>query len=165
MPALAHLGIGFAAKGAAPKLPVWALIMAAFGPDLIAISLFFLPKITWFHHGLIMAIVWSLLGISLTFVVMKHGKKDQNISRNTLIFHCLFIGLLVFSHWILDFIGWPMTAIDPTATGIPLFFNDFQLTGLGLYSNIITAVIVDLGTCLIGILIYVYTLKKLKSKQ
>jgi len=159
MPLFAHVGIGFAAKRAGPKIPLWALLLSALGPDLIAIPLFFLPDMTWFHHGLIMGVVWSLVAMLLTAIVIKYVKKDEN-SKSFINYTCIIIAALVFSHWILDFIGWPMSALDPTATGIPLFFNDIQLTGLGVYSNITAAIIMDLGIFVAGILIYYYTIKK-----
>ena len=164
MPLFAHLGIGFAAKRAAPKIPIWALLLSAMGPDLLAIPLVFLPDMTWFHHGLIMGVIWSLVAMLLTAVVIKYVKKDEN-SKLFINYTCIIIGLLVFSHWILDFIGWPMSAFDPTATGIPLFFNDIQLTGLGVYSNIVTAIIMDLGVFIVGLVIYILTIKKLKNEK
>jgi len=47
----------------------------------------------------------------------------------------MIIELLVFSHWILDFIGWTMNVINPNAFGVPLLFDDTVNIGLGFYST------------------------------
>ena len=40
MPLLAHFGMGFAGKRLAPQIPLWALLVSALGPDVIALFLF-----------------------------------------------------------------------------------------------------------------------------
>jgi hypothetical protein len=73
----------------------------------------------------------------------------------------IIIGLVVFSHWILDFIGWPMSVVDSTATGVPLLFNDTVNIGLGVYSSWIGALLMDLGVFAVGFVLYIhYKLKK-----
>lgn len=41
------------------------------------------------------------------------------------------IGLLVLSHWVLDFVAWPMDF----NRGLPLLFSGSPEVGLGLYST------------------------------
>lgn len=66
-------------------------------------------------HSLGMALIWSMLG-GFIFYLYKHNIKQA-----------LMIGLLVFSHWILDFIVWD---------NLPIFFDSSQHIGLGLYPSI-----------------------------
>jgi len=73
------------------------------------------------------------------------------------------IGLLVFSHWVLDFIGWPMSALDPNAPGVPLLFDDAVNIGLGVYRTWIGALSMDLGVFFIGLGIYIHYMKRIKK--
>lgn len=75
----------------------------------------------------------------------------------------LIIGLLVFSHWVLDFIGWPMSAINPYATGVPLLFDDAVNIGLGVYRTWIGALSMDLGVFFVGLGLYIYYMKRIKK--
>ena len=62
-----------------------------------------------------MALIWSMLG-GFIFYLYKNNIKQ-----------ILIIGLLVFSHWILDFIVWD---------NLLIFVNSSQRIGLGLYPSI-----------------------------
>jgi len=72
----------------------------------------------------------------------------------------IVIGLLVFSHWVIDFITHPMGAIfggTPLPPDLPLFFNGSSKVGLGLYNHSFTiAMVTDIGMLLTGIVIYVF---------
>ena len=72
----------------------------------------------------------------------------------------IVIGLLVFSHWVIDFITHPMGAISggtPLPPDLPLFFTGSSKVGLGLYNYSFTiAVAADLGMLIAGIIIYVF---------
>jgi hypothetical protein len=164
MPLLAHLGIGLASKRFAPKIPLWILIFSAFWIDIV--SVFFMP-LKWPSHGLMMAIVWTSVGMLVTYVVLKikqkkNLKNNQEGIKTKISEYCIPIGIVIFSHWILDFIGWPMTVILPTWTGVPILFNDSFNFGLGVYSTWIGAIIMDLGVLIIGIMVY---LKSRKIKK
>ena len=170
MPLFAHVGIGFAAKRIAPKIPIWALLISALGPDIIAIFFIFMPTFKWFHHGLVMVIIWSLIamGITIFFNMYLNSRIDQEEKQKVtqLIYPtAIIIALLVFSHWVLDFIGWPMSAINPAATGIPLFFNDLLLVGLGVYRTWFGVLTMEIGGLVPGILIYIYCIKKAKNEN
>ena len=121
MPALAHIGIGFATKRLAPQIPLWALLLSAMFIDLL--SFIFLFAI-WISHGLFMSVIWTIIAMLITALITirinsknEQGKTNKSISWNMINLHTtLTVGLLVFSHWVLDFIGWPMSVIDPSAT-------------------------------------------------
>lgn len=76
----------------------------------------FIPGHMPWSHGLFMSLVWTFLAAGVAYLVYK----DR---RSTLIF-----GLLVSSHWILDFIVHPAE--------LPLLFSDSNLVGLGLWSTV-----------------------------
>ena len=77
--------------------------------------------------------------------------------------YILIIGFLVFSNWILDFIGWPMSVINPDLTGVPLLFNNSVTIGLGVYSTWIGALTMDIGVFVVGLAIYLHYIKKIKK--
>jgi hypothetical protein len=160
---MAHLGVGLAAKRVAPKTPVWILILAAYAIDFIWAVFYFLgiehsaadgvaaPN-PW-SHGLFMALVWSLLaGVIAFWFSHKRGAG-------------LVIGLLFFSHWVVDFISHPMTAVFPADTGLPLLFAGSPLVGLGVWSTQLGVNIGEYGTVIVGLVIYGFTLWNLRREK
>ncbi|MFC1618953.1 hypothetical protein ACFL45_03310 [Candidatus Neomarinimicrobiota bacterium] len=163
MAGLAHLSVGLAAKPAAPRIPVWILILMAYGIDLvcfgfIGIGLEHFPKegvvasAPW-SHSLLMAVIWSALAAAIARLITHN-------TRTTLI-----IGLLFFSHWVLDFISHPMTALFPTAPGLLLFPGGSREIGLGLYRSLTGANIFEYVSLALGLGIYVFTLIKLRKRK
>ena len=161
MAGLAHLGVGLAAKPAAPRTPVWVLILMAYGIDLIcfgfiAVGLEHFPKegvvssAPW-SHSLLMAVIWSGLAAGITRLVI-------NDTRTILV-----IGLVFFSHWVLDFITHPMTAMFPTATGLLLYPGGTQEIGLGLYRSMTRANIFEYAILALGLGIYIVTRIRLRK--
>ena len=167
MPALAHLGIGLATKRFAPQIPLWALLISSMVLDILS---FFLILAIWITHGLFMSVVWSIIAMlvtALTTIRIKSNKGQDKIENLTIwraeILHIsVIIGLLVFSHWVLDFIGWPMNVILPNATGVPLLFDDAVNIGLGVYSTWFGALLMDIGVFVVGLAVYFHYLKKVK---
>ncbi len=130
-----HFGVALAAKPLAPKAPLWLLLVASEGIDL----LFFLfsmiglerqavsrssleqgiqivtPGILYWSHGLFMAIIWSIAAFFLSYVFLKERRA------------AIAVGLVFFSHWILDFI-----VHQPD---LPLFFAGSLDVGLGLWGS------------------------------
>jgi len=168
MPALAHFGIGLATKRFAPQIPLWALLISSMFIDLL--SFIFLSAI-WISHGLFMSVIWTIIAMTITaFITMRMNIKNEKdkinksiswsmVDLNTI----LIIGLVVFSHWVLDLIGWPMSVINPNATGAPLLFDDAVNIGLGVYRTWIGALSMDLGVFLIGLGIYIHYMKRVKK--
>jgi hypothetical protein len=156
-----HLAIGFAAKKYAPKIPVAVFLIAAYTIDLIYFIFLALgiDKIDYnpWSHSLVMAVIWSLCAGSLAFTLCKELRSG------------LVIGLVVFSHWILDFIVWG---------NLPLFFDKTNRIGLGLYdmigfsltslkfdSGTILATAIELGMLFVGLAVYVLFLRQLRKEK
>jgi hypothetical protein len=166
MPGLAHFGIGLAAKRIAPQISLCILIISAMFLDLL--SFMFLFAI-WISHGLIMSILWSIIATIVTalITIRLKSKNDQENKKNLSFWSLevfqvyLIIGLLVFSHWILDFIGWPMTAVYSNSTGVPILFDDNVNIGLGVYSRLFGALLMDIGVFVVGLAIYIYYTTKI----
>jgi hypothetical protein len=100
-----HIAVGLAAKPLAPKVPLGALLLSATAIDTLA-GVFAVvgletvdaagnSQIAW-SHGLFMAVVWSIVGAGLAFLLSRDRRTG------------IVIGLVVFSHWFLDFISHPM---------------------------------------------------------
>jgi hypothetical protein len=154
MAGLGHLGFGFAAKPFAPKVHLAVLLVAAELPDILW-GIFYFTGIDNnssglglypLSHGLFMSVIWSVL----TGLIVTSIYRDRRIGMIT--------GLVVFSHWVIDFITHPMGAIlagKPLPPDLPLFFNGSPLLGLGLYNHsVTTAIIADTGMLIAGIIIY-----------
>ena len=166
MAGLGHLGFGFAAKPIVPRIHLVVLLIAS---ELIDILWFFFyltgidrgsvgsDSSPW-SHSLFMSLVWSVLA-ALVAGRIYHDRRSG-----------LIIGLLVFSHWVVDFITHPMGAVfgsKPLPPDIPLFFGDSPKVGLGLYNHFFTlAVATDLIMLVSGIAIYlIYRSKFSKQKK
>jgi hypothetical protein len=68
----------------------------------------------------------------------------------------IVIGLLVFSHWVLDFISHD--------SDLPLLFNGSPLVGLGLENSLAVGLIMELSLLAGGVTIYLVT-RKSKTKD
>lgn len=186
MAGLAHLGVGLAAKRAAPRVPVAILVLCSYAIDIV-FGLFWLagleqlpkgdknrghdgeppaseaalspgtmshadPPAPW-SHGLFMATVWSeLAGLIAQLIRRRSGMSA-------------FIALLVFSHWVVDFITQPMRAAFPDRAGLPLFFHDSRKVGLGLYSSKVATNAGEYGSVALGTVIYLRTLMKMRQRD
>jgi membrane-bound metal-dependent hydrolase YbcI (DUF457 family) len=88
-------------------------------------------------HGLFMSVIWSVIAALLAAFIYRDRRSG------------VIIGLLVFSHWVVDLITHPMGAIfggKPLPPDLPLFFNGSQKVGLGLYNHSLAiAMATDLG--------------------
>ena len=122
----------------------------------------------WITHGLFMSVMWSIIAIIVTALIKTYvnSKNEQDKRKNSAILsteilhNSVIIGLLVFTHWALDFIGWPMSVIDPNATGVPLLFNDNVNIGFGVYSTWFGALLMDIGVFVVGLAVYLHYVKK-----
>jgi hypothetical protein len=127
-----HIAVGLAAKGVAPKASLGALLLSTTAIDTLA-GVFAIAgietvdasgnsSIPW-SHGLFMAVVWAILGAALAFLL----SRDRRVSA--------VIGLVVFSHWVLDFISHPMSLGGHLPPDLPLLFEGSPKVGLGLYNH------------------------------
>lgn len=154
----AHLGIGFALKPVVPDVPLWTLLVASevldllsFGFEAIGIEKFavtqtslekgleiIIPGSVPWSHGLFMSLVWSAAAALLGFLIFEDRRAGG------------VIGLVVFSHWILDFIVHP--------PDLPLLLDGSKMVGLGLWTSgpgFIISMILELALTVGGIVIYI----------
>lgn len=162
MPAIAHVGVGFAAKRITPNIPVIYLIIAA---ELVEIIFFVfvaagiesMPQtdkspFSPYSHGVFMGIMWSLVAALLTFLISKNKKAT------------IVIGLLVLSHTILDIIASPKLAFYPTDTKMPVFFSNSLTIGFGLFKYKTIALLSEFGFLIAGLAIYFIVVRKTKGQ-
>ena len=130
-----HLAIGFAARPGAPLVPLWVFLVASwlldflsFGFEAIGLEEFavtqidniqgvqiLVPGSVFWSHGLLMSIIWSVVFGAVVYLFFR----DRRTS--------VILGLVVFSHWILDFIV--------HIPDLPLFLDGSPLLGLGLWGS------------------------------
>ena len=163
MPAIAHIGIGFAAKKVLPAVHVLWLIVAAEFIEIVFMLLWSLgiehpptdtlPPYSPYSHSILMGLAWPVIIGVLLFVISRNRKLS------------VWIGLLVFSHFVLDFIASPKSAFYAADTGMP-WFRDYSHTyGFGLWSNGIIGGIGEIGILIVGIIIYYVTVRKIREDK
>lgn len=165
MEPLAHASIAIFAKPFVPKAPLWALVAGTAVLDAVSYALIGAgvekgaettmdfqngvqwitqPHIPW-SHGLTMALVWAALIAGLAYLF----SRDRRIT--------LFMGLMVFSHWVLDAIVYP---------NMPIFLTDAPQIGLGLIASgpgLIAGIVLEVGLIVGGIAAYVIYRRSLKT--
>lgn len=164
---LGHCAMGLATKPMAPQVPLVVLLLAAEILDIFAVAFGWagiegMTGNPW-SHGLFMSLVWSVAA-GLVFAYVYRSYRAGT-----------FVGLLVFSHWVLDFIShpipfasfswrtWQWSYGHPLPPDLPLFFAGSPKVGLGLYNSIsaIQATVLEAVMLLLGAAVYVtYVLKK-----
>jgi membrane-bound metal-dependent hydrolase YbcI (DUF457 family) len=157
MSGIGHFAAGFVAKPLAPKVSLWALLAASetneilyfvftstgIEPKAIITTMNFSQGISYlapvsnpWSHGLFMSVVWSLLAGGIAYLFYR-DKRTAGL-----------IGLVVFSHWLLDFL---------MHSNLPLFFGNSPLLGLGLENSgpgFIFITILDLVLLGSGVVVY-----------
>jgi hypothetical protein len=132
---LGRVGVALAAKPAAPKAPLGVVLAASGALDLLCFGLVAagIERIQWtppkrtadrperassypWSHGLLMAGVWSAVAAAVAARVYRDRRTGG------------VIGLVVFSHWLLDFVA---HARDP-----PVLFDGSPRVGLGLSTQV-----------------------------
>lgn len=151
-----HIAVGLAAKPLAPRASLGALLLSATAIDTLT-GVFAITEIEtmdasgnfsfpW-SHGLLMAVVWAIVGAAVAFLL----SRDRRVS--------VVISLVVFSHWLLDFISHPMGMGRDLPPDLPLLFEGSPKVGLGLYNSVPAALITDFGLLIAGIAIYLVSTK------
>lgn len=168
MSGIGHLAAGFAAKKATPDIPLWLLLTASETNDLLylvfssvgvetkaAFTMDFVEGVRYMQqsinpwsHGLFMSLTWSLLGALLAYLFYRNRRAAG------------VVGLVVFSHWSLDFL---------MHSNLPLFFGNTPLLGLGLEnsgSGFLFMTLLDLALLGISIVLYIrFRIHNDQSKQ
>jgi len=168
-----HCAVGLAAKPAAPKVPLGVMLLATVILDILAISFTSAgiegageTGLPW-SHGLFMSVVWSLAFGLLAARVFRDYRAGA------------VVGLLVFSHWALDFVShpipfssfswrsWQWSYGHPLPSDLPLLFAGSRKVGLGLYNSIsaVEATVLELGMFVAGAAVYAAFLVKRRRSE
>jgi hypothetical protein len=165
--------MGLAAKPIAPQVSLVVLLLATEILDVFATA-FGLAGMEggavvgnpW-SHGLFMSLVWSVVAALLVAHIYR------SYSAGAL------VGLVVFSHWVLDFIShpipfssfswrtWQWSYGHSLPSDLPLFFAGSPKVGLGLYNSIsaLEATLLELGMLLFGATVYVKHLLRERNNR
>jgi hypothetical protein len=159
---IGHFSVGLAAKPLAPKVPLGVLLLATWLLDVLAIAFGFAgierggtAGRPW-SHGLFMSTIWSLLAALLAARIYREQRAG------------VVVGLLVLSHWVLDFVShpipfssfswhsWQWSYGRPLPSDLPLLFSESPKVGLGLYNSIgaAEATALELGMFILGGAVY-----------
>ncbi len=147
---IGHYGPAFIIKAIDKRVPLWGLFIAVQVPDIIWGILILLgvekaninPSLTSnpldlsympYSHGLLSCIVYSLLIVAILLLF----KTKKQIAW--------WMGLAVFSHWLLDFLS--------HRPDLPVY-GDTMKIGLGLWNYPTLAVIVEVGIFVVGAIWY-----------
>lgn len=90
-----------------------------------------------------MSLVWSVVAAVIAYLIYR----DRRTSS--------VVGLVVFSHWVLDFIVHPGE--------LPLLFNGSPMVGLGLWTSgpgLIISIILEFALLAGGIALYLFARKR-----
>ena len=123
--------------------------------------------IPW-SHGLFMSVIWSVVAALFAARIYREYRAGA------------VVGLLVFSHWVLDFTShpipfssfswrsWQWSFGHPLPPDLPLLFGGSSKVGLGLYNSIsaVEATALELGMFILGAAVYVRCIvKERKSRR
>jgi len=171
---IGHFSVGLAAKPLAPKVPLGVLLLATWLLDVLAIGFGFAgierggsAGLPW-SHGLFMSVIWSVVAALLAARIYRDHRAG------------MVVGLLVFSHWVLDFVShpipfssfswrsWQWSYGHPLPSGLPLLFGGSPKIGLGLYNSIsaVEATALEFGMFILGAAVYAtFVFKKRKARR
>jgi hypothetical protein len=151
---IGHFAVGFAAKRAAPRTSLTVLLTAALFLDVLWPIFLLLgieqvrihPGDTAFtplefvsypwSHSLLMALVWS--GVVAVLYRM----------RTAYAVGAMWTGILVFSHWVLDFVS--------HRADLPLYPGGPKV-GLGLWNSVTATAVTEITMFVAGLAIYLAT--------
>ncbi len=155
---IGHFGVGLAAKKVATKTSLGTLFFASqfidllwplfliFGIEQVKIdpgNTAFTPfdfVLYPYSHSLIAVLIWALIFGSIYFLI----KKDLKTS--------VWLGVLVLSHWILDFIT--------HRPDLPLLLgSNSPMVGLGIWNSIVATILIEGGVFILGVYLFIKTTK------
>ena len=153
MAGLAHLGIGLVFTLIVPDIHPLILIFFAYFLDIIFFGFMFIglekmPKADYvaeapWSHSLFMAVIWAVL-VGLVTIILTSNY-----------YYGWILGILVFSHWIIDFIVSPMEYVFPNDTGHLIHpFGGSAKIGLGVMRTKAGVIVIEGGVTLLGLLIF-----------
>ena len=103
-----------------------------------------------YSHGLLAAIAWSLLAGTATVALYRHLKAERLRAA-------VFVGLAVFSHWLLDALV--------HAPEMPIAGESSRKLGLGLWNSMPAALFVEALITLAGLWLFVATANLARGKR
>src|SRR5262245_14054751 len=152
---IGHFALGFAAKRVAPRAALPLLLAAPQVLDILwpifnlcgierahiraGVTAAFLLVLEYmsYSHGMVAAIGWSVL-VGVAYAVIRRDVRTGVV-----------LGLLVSSHWVLDWIS--------HAPDMPILYGDGPRYGLGLWNSISATLGVEVAMFVAGVLIYTRT--------
>lgn len=156
---LGHFGVALAAKRAAPRVSLGWLFAATQLPDLVwpvlvamgiervriapgatAFTPLVFEHYPW-SHSLLMVAVWALVAGAVYHARSRHRTG------------ALLVGVLVVSHWVLDWIT--------HAPDLPLYPGGSLHMGLGLWHSVTATLAIELVIILAGAMVYARTTRPL----
>jgi membrane-bound metal-dependent hydrolase YbcI (DUF457 family) len=166
MSGIGHFAAGLAAKPAAPQASLWVLLAASEANELLyfifttagvehkaAFTMNINQGVRYltsgsnpWSHGLFMSIVWSVAAAVIAFLFYRQRRTAG------------IIGLVVFSHWGLDFL---------MHSNLPLFFDGSPRVGLGLENSgpgFIFITVLDIVLLVGGMAVYLISRKRTTVK-
>jgi hypothetical protein len=153
-----HFGLAATVKAAAPKTPLWALMLATQLLDVVFVVLLLaggiekLTKVTggtygeslihaYWSHSLVGA---AILGLAYGFFGGRHWGRNAG----------LILGSMVFSHWLLD-----LLVHRADLPILPGNVGDLPLLGLGLWRTPWASAVIELTLVLIGAVAYARSIR------
>lgn len=155
---IGHYGVSFAIKAREKSIPLWVLFIAVQFLDVFwgtfvllgiekvrivpgftatnPLDLYYMP----YTHSLLGALFWSVLGFGLyRFVVSVRGGTGSKTMA------AVFVGLAVFSHWVLDLIV--------HSPDLALYDETYKM-GLGLWNYPVIAFALEIAILFGGMFLY-----------
>ena len=93
-----------------------------------------------------MSVIWSVLALGITALITRNRRSS------------IIVGLVVLSHWVLDFISHPM--YPETDADLPLLFAGSPKVGLGLWHTHGGYVVGEAVSVGLGLVLLVYDLRR-----
>jgi membrane-bound metal-dependent hydrolase YbcI (DUF457 family) len=152
---IGHFAVGFAAKRAAPRTSITVLLASAMFLDILwplflwlgieqvriapgdtAFTPLEFVRYPW-SHSLVMALVWAVL---LAWIYR---------TRTAYVAGAVWVGIAVFSHWVLDWIS--------HRADLPLLPVGGPRVGLGLWNSVAATALVESAMFVVGLALYLRT--------
>ncbi len=149
-----HFSLATGTKAVAPRLPLWALLLASFWLDVIFIFLFAaaiegLTQVDPAHPAYGGALIHAYYTHSLVGALAIAALTGWLVTRWWGRQGGLVIGAVVFSHWVLD-----LLVHRPDLPILPGNLGNLPLLGLGLWNYPWLSAAVELAMVLIGVYLY-----------
>jgi hypothetical protein len=156
-----HYGLAAGVKAWAPRLPLWALLLATYLLDVIFIFLFAagvegLEQIDPAHPAYGGALIHAYYTHSLVGALLIAAVGGWLASRRWGQRGGMIIAMVVFSHWILDLI-----VHRPDLPILPGNLGDLPLIGLGLWEFPAGSAIAELALVVAGAFLYYRSARQL----